>query len=520
MTFIDHDKELRTLYISKAGNDNIDENESPKALRTFEGLISRLNNLNPLPSQSDQAAIVSLSRGRYDPSVTVEFLAWTQVNLPTVTVADGNMASGPTYKASSTSGVVIQGVTSTLPSQTAYSFDGTSRSGIEADAITSLFGGRAVEIINGAAGSFIEIGQTISDGTCVHIETNGDRPSIANCNVVDMIADGAIGFYVDVADGIPCFMKGNGVRFAASPFGGPVPTTGTALQIEGGDSISYNYQLTEGDIKLNAGSSTIDIQHYRNGDIEQNLGTHTLRIQVAEGNINMASGTLSFDNQSLTGDISIVDGNFNLDGQNLVGDITVTDGLAQFNHQLQTGTVTFNGGICLIDCNAIAGNFVVNPGALVFADIFAVTGSVINFGGLNGIVNGIRYGSYIEGSDNIVTGLRNGNIQGSYDEPCLRLSIDTTNDTITAISCGYRQNPNNSRTVGFRVIDSDTSTVYWEATNVETTSSISHIFEFDLVADLVNSLPANQVVNLLVQAERVSGNGTQDANAQIEFTRV
>ena len=160
---------------------------------------------------------------------------------------------------------------------------------------------------------------------------------------------------------------------------------------------------------------------------------------------------------------------------------------------------------------------------MVFVDIFAVTGVITNFGGLNGVIQGIKYGSYIEGTDNVVTGLRDGNIQGSYDDPCLRLSIDTgvtVTDTITSISCGYRQNPSASRSVGFRVIDADTSTVYWESTNTETTSNLQHIFEIDLVADAVNPLPTNQVVNLLVQAERVTGPGTSNATVQIEFTRV
>lgn len=524
VTFIPHDIEPRTLYISKAGNDNAQGDECPICLNTFEELTTRIANLSPPPSQSDQAAAVSLARGRYDPVNTVEFSAWCQVNMPTVTVADGNIAgNNPTYKAASTSGVIIQGVTSIGANRSAYSFDGTSRSGVQADAITSLNGGNALEMINGAAGSFCEIGQVIADGTGIYIETAGDRPSISNTNVVDMVADGARGYYVDVASNIPCFMNGNAVRFAASPFGGSVPTVGTALQVEGGDTITYNYQLTEGNILLNAGSATLTIQHYRSGKIEQTAGSHSINTQLLEGDIEITTGTLSVSNQIMTGDITMADGSFAYQGQNITGDINVTGGLAQFNCQLHTGDLSFSGGIGIADCNAINGDFTAGIGALVFADIFAVTGTVSNFGGLNGIINGIKYGTYIDGSDNVVTGLRNGNIQGSYDEPCLRLTVDTgvtVTDTITAISCGYRQNPNASRTVGFRVIDADTSTVYWERANTETTSNISHVFEFDLVTDLVNSLPSNQVVNLLVQAERVSGAGTSDANAQIEFTRV
>ena len=75
MSFIDHDREPRTLYISKAGNDKADGNESPICLQSFEELQNRIAALDPPPSQSDQAAAISLARGRYDPISTVSNLS-------------------------------------------------------------------------------------------------------------------------------------------------------------------------------------------------------------------------------------------------------------------------------------------------------------------------------------------------------------------------------------------------------------------------------------------------------------
>jgi len=576
MSFIDHDREPRTLYISKAGNDKADGNESPICLQTFEELTSRIAGLVPPPSQTDQAAAISLARGRYDPTDTIEFSEWCQVNMPTVTVADGAItAATPTYKAASTSGVIIQGVTAIGANRAAYSFDATSRSGIEADAITCLNGGNAVEIINGAAGSFMEIGQCISDGVNVYIDTNGDRPSICNINVVDIVANGATGYYVNVADGIPCFMNGNGVRFAESPFGGGKPTTGTALQIVSGDTISYNYQLSEGDMILGDAKATIEVQHHKDGNITATDGDYYLQIQILEGDLTATSAKIVLNTQEQTGNVLIngtgpqsslyyqlLTGNLELNAginqakiDQIIGNITIAGGTNaavvnqiggnlsvsgnSFNTiQLETiaGNVDFSGGTSWVDAKALFGSLTIsspsavrldidtvqndltiNTGANVKGEIFEVGGNITIAGIFNGFIDGIYYGSWVEGQEVAFTGLRNGTIQGSYDDACLVFTIDTTTDTIDEIIVGYKQTNVNFREVNFRVVSQDGSTTYFEDT-IGTNGIGQQAEALNLTP--VTALPTNQVVTLVVQSERQTGGQTTDANCQVNITRV
>jgi len=541
MTFIPHDIEPRTLYISKAGNDKAGGDECPICLNTFEELASRIANLDPPPSQGDQAAAISLARGRYDPVSTVEFSAWCQVDMPTVTVADGNMASGPTYKAANTSGVVIQGVTSLLAGETAYSFDGTSRSGIEADAITSLFGGNALEMINGAEGSFCEVGQIIGDGTCVYIDTQGDRPSISNSNIVDMVADGATGYYVNVKDGVPCFMKGNAVRLAASPFGGGTPTTATALKIISGDTITFDYQLVQGDIELDGGKSTLHIQHYKDGKITQTDGEHYLDTQIIEADIDCLGGLIIVGAQEIEGNITVNSAStqFSVSTQLLTGDITfgsaasVNNILALVgsftsssgNHYLSSDLVFFNvnatGGSLRLSLRQIGGDFTVSAGAVVTGQIDEVSGSINITGTFNGEIAGVKYGTWIDGNELLATFYRNANVPNSWDNIGY-LQIDTGDewtDTVDYITVQYRQNSSGSRTHKFRIIDADDEvTVYFEGDSGSVSGSGNK--NYDVSVTPVNALPVNSKVNLALEHERDGGAGLADSSIQIGLTRV
>ena len=536
MSFIDHDNEERTLYISKSGNDKANGNECPICLNTFGEITARIAALDPPPSQGDQAAAISLSRGRYEPSVTIQFPAWCQVDMPTVTVSDTSIASGATYSAAGSSGVVIQGVTSTKAGQTAYLFDGTSRSGVEADAITSLFGGIAVAMINGAEGSFCEIGQVICDEYGVFIDTQGDRPSISNTNILDMTADGATGYYVNVKDGAPCFMKGNAVRLAPSPFGGLTPTTATALQIEAGDTITFDYQLTQGDIVLNDGKSSIHIQHYKDGTITQNLGEHYFDVQVLEGDINAIGGRMVINAQEIVGDINqnSLSTEFSCDAQILTGNITLGAGVSTSNILAVFGSVETTSGIHYlaapavignllisgtsdthVTSNTVAGDFTVEASALCTGQIDQVGGAITILGTFNGEIAGVKYGSWVDGDEILATFTRPGNVSTSEQELGF-LTIDTTTDSIDEITGSYIQNSAASRNYNLSIVDADDPLiVYYEKTNTDTGSSIKF---FDAKA-AVTPLPVNQVVNLAIIQNRSGGGGLNTGNCQIEITR-
>ena len=537
MTFIPHDIEPRTLYISKAGNDKADGDECPICLNTFEELTSRISALVPPPSQSDQAAAVSLARGRYDPVSAVEFPAWCQVDMPTVTIADGNNTSGATYKAASTSGVVVQGVTSTQPNGDAYVFDGTNRSGIEADAITSLLGGKAISMINGAEGSFCDIGQVICDEYGVYIDTLGARPSISNANILDMTADGAFGYYVKVADGVPCFMKGNAVRLAPDPFGGPTPTTATALTIDGGDTITYDYQLTQGDIVLNDGKSSIHIQHYKDGTITQNLGEHYFDVQILEGDVNAVGGRMVISAQEIVGDINqnSLSTEFSCSAQLLTGNLTLGAGVSTSNILAVLGNVETTSGIHYltvpaitgnllisgtsdthVTSNTVAGDFTVEASALCTGQIDQVGGAITILGTFNGEIAGVKYGSWIEGSEMLATFTRPGNVSTS-EQALGFLTIDTTTDTIDEITGSYIQNSAASRNYNLSIVDADDPLiVYFAKTNTDTGANIKF---FD-AKTAVTPLPVSQVVNLAIIQNRSGGGGLNTGNCQIEITRV
>lgn len=541
MSFIDHDREPRTLYISKAGNDKADGNECPICLETFEELQARVAGLTPPPSQSDQAAAISLARGRYEPSNTIQFPAWCQVDMPTVTVASGNIASGPVYRAADTSGVVLQGITSTLAGESAYSFDGTSRSGLEADAVTSLFGGNAVEMINSAAGSFVEIGQVISDGTCIYIDTDGDRPSISNSNVLDMVADGATAYYVNVADGVPCFMNGNAVRFAANPLGGPTPTIGTALQVDAGDTITYNYQLSQGDLIFNDGKTTVNIQHHKDGELKHNAGESYINAQVFEGDstvdsgacflagqeytgaieVNGATTNFSYHYQLTTGPINLNDGICSVTPLALVGDVNVGAGQTFLSSQVIAGSVSINGGNASLEISSLQGNFTVGASGAARGQMTEVLGTISINGTFNGNIAGVDYGTWIEGNEIGYNFYLNANVPNNWSNIGY-MQIDTGSDwtdTFDYITVQYRQNNAGSRTHKVRLIDADDEvTVYFEGDSGALAGAGNKNYSISVTP--VNPLPANQKVNIALEHERDGGTGIADSSIQIGLTRV
>jgi len=513
----------RNLFVSNAGLDTNNGFTEDFPKRELSAAITAAEDLSP--TIAEPVAIVEIGATRYFGDFIIPDFVRVDMNLSSI--------NNGSIKLPDTSNVNLASILTTFDAsgaspRTAVDTNSKSRASLTCLGIVLLGKGDTGYSVSGASSeNFCEIGQVSciqDDCTLVKVDTTGlvRQLDFKEVNIGSTVSsfppnnpNNCIGVEYNAASSESMSMNIGSLTNDKSGTGntgvlmqqGHMHFNGSEINFAGEDAIIANggeldvdCSDIQGRTTNNGASVTIDTQRYLE-DIIHNSGDTFVNTQI------------------MTGDIVSEGDNFNFSGQKIEGNITINDGVAQFTFQQLTGNFTANGGTTGIVCNAEIGDFTISPGALVFADIFAVTGTIINFGGLNGIVNGVRYGTYIEGSTNVVTGLRNGNIQSSYDEPCLRLTI-TGDDTITAISCGYRQNPSASRTVGFRIIDADNSTIYWEATNTETTSNISHIFEFDLIADEVNALPSNQVVNLLVQAERVAGNGTSDANAQIEFTRV
>lgn len=340
----------------------------------------------------------------------------------------------------------------------------------------------------------VNVGSTVpslppnNPNNCIGVQYNATSPQSMSMNIGSLTNDqsgtGNIGIQMEQGH---MHFEGSEIMFEGED---AIIANGGELDVDSSD--------ISGKTTNNGASVTIDTQRYLE-DIQHNSGDTYVRAQI------------------MTGDITVESDTFNFQGQDVTGNITVNGGLAQFNFQLLTGDFTANGGITTVDINAEVGNFTVASGAIVFADIFAVTGTITNAGGLNGIVNGVKYGTYIEGSEVILTGIRNGAIQNTYDDACGVFTIDTTTDTINAITVGYKQTNVNFREVNFRVVSQDGLTTYFEDT-IGTNGIGQQAEALDLTP--VNPLPTNQQVTLVIEAERQTGGQTSDANVQLELTRV
>lgn len=215
--------------------------------------------------------------------------------------------------------------------------------------------------------------------------------------------------------------------------------------------------------------------------VNGSLAAYVAEIQMETAVNVSASGDLIIDNLLCSGDI-VNDGSLNITSRRLTGDI------------INTGNMTIR-----VDEH--------------------VSGSVINSGVLNGEISGVRYGTWVDGDEISSSGIVKGGIKNTYKNDCLRRTIDTTTDVIDSILCSYFQKKADPNTVGFRVIDADTGVVYWENKATSFNTIKVQYIEFDLAEDLFNALPSNQVVNLLVQAERVVDKDSEDASCTITFTR-
>ena len=276
---------------------------------------------------------------------------------------------------------------------------------------------------------------------------------------------------------------------------------------------SFKAETMAGNISVLGDRTTLDIQALT-GDI---IGDNDTDIV---SNIQLQIGNVTYSNASL------VTGNHY---QGLIGNVVINDGIHYFDIQQHLGNFTVNGGAVRVDIDTITSDFTTSAGSNVSGIILEVLGTItIEPNTFNGRIGDVVYGTWEDSGGEkqqlAMTGNRDGNMPNSYSDTTqnLRFPINTTTDSITDanedyISCGYFQGNPNSRTVSFRVIDADDSTVYWEASNTETGSGQKN-FNLDLVTDLVNPLPSNQVVNLMVQSEK-TGSGLSDASAVIVFTR-
>ena len=524
----------RVIYVSSGGDDSNDGFSDTFAKKTLAAAITAAS--DEAPTLFDPVLIRGLDGARYFENVTFE--DYIRVNMEDCSVTGSvNLPLSAYVKLASV--VTLSGGAGT----TAVSTNGKSQTSIEAFGIfTNSAGDTGYDVSGASSDVFCRVGQiavNADNSTAISYTSSGTprRLSVNEINLGNVFTGSTptncIGIKYDSTNNAALVIEGSaltqngtgnqGIDLVQGRLVTLIPDielgTDTAVFIHSDGIFSHQGALIQGDIE-NEGDAEIFCQSI-DGNI-QNSSDLEILSQDIQGNITITDGVATFSTQKFTGDYLASGGATTLHSQAHFGDITCSGGLHFFDVQAQVGDLTCDGATATVrlSIDSLNGDFTVSGGAQAKGQISEVTGNVVIEAGsiFDGEIDGIEYGAWIDGTEIVTTGIRQGNIQGSYDDPCLRVQIDTTTDTVDEILLTYRQNPNGSREVGMRVIDRDDSTVYWEATNTATGSGEKN-YVFDLAADLVNALPVNQVVNLDFQAERVIGNGTQLAGAQLTITR-
>lgn len=181
---------------------------------------------------------------------------------------------------------------------------------------------------------------------------------------------------------------------------------------------------------------------------------------------------------------------------------------------LSIGGIT-NSGKANITSRRLAGD-IVNSGFLTVRVDEHVSGDVINSGILNGEINGVRYGSWAsdDGSEQSRTFTMSGNVSSSA-QIIGYMTIDTTTDSIDTITSTYFQTNSGSRQYNIAIADQDNGTEYFGESNI---SSGFGFKNFDALK-VVNAMPVNQVVNLVILQSRTGAGGLNTGQCIIEFTR-
>ena len=240
-----NDPDIRNFYISKAGSDKANGNQINRAKQSIQEMLSVLGDLDPIPDQNDQAALLGYGRGRYTPDDAFNPIDWTQVYLPVSTIAGDSPTRGgdvAVYKANSFALSEFTGI-SAYAGQIGLLVDGVLAFGNTSKAIFSFGGDAAVKVTNNAADIFLRCGQVGTTSEGVFIDTKGGGAVICNYDVIDLNADGARAYYVDSDGGNSTVaMKGVLIRKTGSV------TSATALYIEQGDNLTFNYDRVQGDV--------------------------------------------------------------------------------------------------------------------------------------------------------------------------------------------------------------------------------------------------------------------------------
>jgi len=568
MTVQKADADERTLFISPVGNDDTLGEELPKNFKTVERLEQALSDLDPVPSQNNQAGALCLTRGRFQPDTAYSPPDWTQTFMPVATIAGDSPTrdlSNAVVKANSFALFETTGI-SAYPNQWALDVDGVLAFGATQKAIFSFGGLGAVRVTNLSADIFLDAGQIGTTTEGVYIDSQGGGAIIANYNLVDLNVNGARAFYIDSGNGSETVsLQGNVIRLAQGA------TSGTALEVDGGNNISFAYQRVQGDVIINNGevqlvgqvaendvtinNGIVDVAYQKIGgdlivngsdpdlrvgrllgDLIINSATPTVNANRIAGAITVTDSTAQIKTHISNGVITSINSNGRYESQDHVGSINHVSGASVYRLDTITGVTNINGGIAtinfettqndlnvnagaaVVDIKTMAGNITVAAGAAFIGEVYFHIGLFLPDAAANLAceINGIRYGFWSDSTELTTTFLRDGTIPTSW-ETTGAVSIDTTTDTINEVIGSYTQTSGGPRTVNFRLIDADTLDVYYTGTSAQTGASPRY---YSTLSATVTPLPTNQPVNLLLQNERSGPGGINGGGGQIEITRI
>jgi len=471
---------VRDKYVKDSGNNDNDGSNVIFPVADLPTVVSRINALVPPPGLFNPAGIVDIGISRYSLSETLTITDNVQAALRFCTVATANdwTAGATMLNAPANAQVSLLTITTSAGSgDVAYSTNGKSRVSLDARAIILNGPDQIGSNITGATDdSFQDVGQAAArfgDSTLLNIESTGNQPRYYAYNEMNVEGDNCIAFNCNTTASTVAAFRVGAITYESG-------LTGT-----GAGCVAFN--IVNG---LMSGYC-----------VEANIET------VA--NIE-SGGDLVLNGVNMTGAI-INDGSLNYSAHSSSGDFT-NSGESISNIDNHTGNLT-NSGTSNYRAVKLTGD-ITNSGTLT-ATIDDHTGSIINSGILNGMINGVRYGTWVNGTEYLSDFFESGNINLAYSKFGF-LQIDATTptpDTVDSIIVRYQQNTSASRTIDFQLVDDDDGTVYFSGTNTDTGIE-AKIFE---VPTVVNPLP-NRVVNLAAQIKD-NGGAVVDAGVNIYYTR-
>ena len=287
---------------------------------------------------------------------------------------------------------------------------------------------------------------------------------------------------------------------------------GAAILIDGKSSSGLNGSFASAenggwavDVKGDSEDVFIDINQMRTtsaGALRVNTTTNDTAIVVNTDEISLDQ------NNDVALDITIGPGGFSgrvgniFSASGITGtEVVFRGGMVNLQgDRMKVGTVTImSGAEVWLNDYLIDGDIVVEAGGILHCRIYQdPSGTITNNGVINGNINGVNYGSFVQPDGKYIT-MENNDAFGTSFELLGYSDIDTTTDIIDFITAYYSQNTGASRTANFRIIDAQDSTVYYEGSNTDT---VAEPKRFNISLTPVNPLPVNQIVFIAVEYSR------------------